>query len=118
MQVAREDSEYGGKHQKISLLKKFAAPACRNPSTQLCPNARANREITLSLATLERSALLIFRSVAFGSAECDDRQGQIGLVAEVATGDVTSGGFDHGSRLRVAAPGTWRGGGGWPPRRL
>jgi len=46
------------------------------------------------------------RSVAFGSAECDDRQGQIGLDVTVATSVASNGGFDPGSLQRVAAQGT------------
>jgi hypothetical protein len=33
----------------------------------------------------KRRDILIVRSVAFGSAECVDRQGQVGLDAEAAT---------------------------------
>jgi hypothetical protein len=48
----------------------------------------------------------VLRSVAFGSAECDDRQGQMGLDAVAATGVASCGWFDPGSKLRVAARGT------------
>src|SRR5262249_37135543 len=59
-----------------------------------------------ALETHQRSAILTARSVAFGSAECDDRQGQIGLGATAATGVASSGGFDPGSLLLLAADGT------------
>src|ERR1700734_476773 len=55
-----------------------------------------------------------FRSVAFGSAECDHRQGQMGLDAAAATGVASCGWFDPGSKLRVAARGTWRAGASSP----
>jgi len=45
----------------------------------------APAECTLSLESRGQSAILIDRSVAFGSAECDDRQGQIGLDVTAAT---------------------------------
>ena len=61
-----------------------------------------------------RAALSSLSDRAFGSAECDDRQGQIGLGAAAATGGASCGGFDPGSRLRVAAPGTWRAGASSP----
>jgi hypothetical protein len=50
--------------------------------------------------------MLFVRSVAFGSAECDDRQGQIGLDVIAATSIASNGGFDPGSVQRVAAQGT------------
>ncbi len=55
-----------------------------------------------------------FRSVAFGSAECVDRQGQMGLGAAAATGVASRGEFDPGSKLRVAARGTCRAGASSP----
>jgi hypothetical protein len=54
-------------------------------STQLSPNAICLRRCTLSLETRRRRDILSPRSVAFGSAECDDRQGQIGLDVTAAT---------------------------------
>jgi hypothetical protein len=54
--------------------------------------------------------MLFSRSVAFGSAECDDRQGQIGLDVTAATSVASHGGFDPGSLLRVAAQGNVTGG--------
>jgi hypothetical protein len=66
-------------------------------STQLSPNAYPLGKRTLSLETRRGLAKLIARSVAFGSAECDDRQGQIGLDVTEATGVASRGGFDPGS---------------------
>src|SRR3954463_3539050 len=41
-------------------------------------------------------------------AGCENRQDQIGLGAEAATGVASRGWFDPGSQLRVAALRTWR----------
>ena len=60
------------------------------------------------------AAYHLIRSVAFGSAECDHRQDQMGLGAAAATGVASRGEFDPGSKLRVAAQGTCRAGASSP----
>jgi hypothetical protein len=48
-------------------------------STELSPKPIGHNAIRLFLAASARSAILNLRSVAFGSAECDDPQGQVSL---------------------------------------
>jgi hypothetical protein len=48
-------------------------------STELSPNAMSPDVCRLCLARPDCSGILIARSVAFGSAECDDPRDQTGL---------------------------------------
>ena len=93
--VARRTAESKPIHR---VIPKHAARPCSNALT--CDSAAA--------------AYPTRRSVAFGSAECDHRQGQMGLGAAAATGVASHGGFDPGSKLRVAARGTCRAGASSP----
>ena len=84
------------------------------PIHRLIPK-RAARPCNAALTCDGRvAAYPVFRSVAFGSAECDHRQDRIGLDAAAATGVASRGGFDPGSKLRVAALGTCRAGASSP----
>src|SRR5271156_193631 len=73
-------------HRRIAVRNKAGFVKCarlwigrRHRSTELSPKPACHNARRLFLAAWDRSGIVNIRSVAFGSAECDDPQGQVSL---------------------------------------